>query len=76
MAFIASLPTTTSSPSKSTTLGVEAVAFGVDHGDRSAALVDPRQHRERGAQVDADCRRGRFRHAICFRQNNYNRPSQ
>ena len=44
--------------------GGEAVALGVDHGDRLAAVVDPGQHRERGAQVDADGGSGRLSHNI------------
>ena len=44
--------------------GGEPVALGVDHGDRLAALVDPRQHRERRAQVDADGGSGRLSHDI------------
>ena len=57
--------------------GGEAVALGVDHRDRLAALVDPRQHRERGAQVDADGSSGRLSHYLFYQGNrNFSGRSQ
>ena len=41
--------------------GRQLVALGVDQGDRPAAVVDPRQHGERRAQVNADGGDGRLR---------------
>ena len=53
MAFRASLPTTTSSPVEEHHAGREPLAFGVDQRGGLALLVQPGDHRERGAQVDA-----------------------